>query len=61
MRYAHSQVNEPWTKKYFIPAGSDRKRVSDKEQSTRTAVVVQSVTRKPFAENEDAVSSTIGC
>jgi hypothetical protein len=35
--------------------------VSDKDLISRTAVVVHSVTGKPFAENEDAVSSTMGC
>ena len=35
--------------------------VPDKELISQTAVVVQSVTGKPFAENEDAVSSTMGC
>ena len=35
--------------------------VPDKELISQTAVVVQSVTHKLFAENEDAVSSTVGC
>jgi hypothetical protein len=35
--------------------------VPDKELISQTAVVVQSVTGKPFAENENAVSSTMGC
>ena len=35
--------------------------VPNKELISQNAVVVQSVTSKPFAVHEDAVSSTMGC
>jgi hypothetical protein len=48
-------------KEYYTCRSWSKTDVHDKELIGQAAVVVQSVTRKSFAENGDAVSNTMDC